>query len=161
MKYATDAYATATGILSLFRLEPRKDGLPTFSARWDAGKEHTIDIDLLGDTDESSAFKARNAEAKGYKGHHGVGDSVDPLVFSRTISTPTLGIIFVGKISLNVAEILQRREELAGLVEGMRDDLRIAVKCPTCGPIKVKASELTGLGGCPKCGSDLTGKEQL
>jgi 3-hydroxybutyryl-CoA dehydrogenase len=152
LKYARDVRATDTGYLSLFCLKPNRHDLPTFSARWDSAA-NTVDIDLLGDANESSLFKSNDAEAAGYTGHHSA--MLGPSAYLVDIRRPPTGTIFVGEIRLDVSLIFQRHETLQGEVGEIKDDLTISIVCPDCGPVKAALPDPTGLVYCSKCGTDV------
>lgn len=145
LKVQPSSLATDTGHLELFRLEPLKTELPTFSARWDL-KPNTIDIDLIGDPEASKAFKAATGE---YKGHHTVIVSDSPRIYQVDIQTPA-GIVFVGKIEVAIELGLYLRDRFEALRDEIKDELRILAKCRCCGLVEISGPPFV-LDRCPKC----------
>jgi hypothetical protein len=59
------ARALYNGRLDLFRIEPRRPNLPSFSGRWDLNGA-TVDIDLIGEAEDTRGFAMQRP---GYRGH--------------------------------------------------------------------------------------------
>jgi hypothetical protein len=101
-----------TGHLAVFRLEPKKPGLPSFAARWDGGNRSTgrertdLDIDIYGVPDEE--VKKFRAMKDGYSGHHTNSISNDSHTYDVSIKTPSVPV-FDGTVSFR----LLRKMELS------------------------------------------------
>src|SRR5690348_13577502 len=98
LEVAESMVTGSTGLLNLFTLRARSVGLPDFSARWDDSAS-TVDVDLIGPSEERDAFKAGRV---GYRGHHSVLLSRDPRQYKIEIATPDR-LVLVGYLSLNLA----------------------------------------------------------
>jgi hypothetical protein len=97
---AAEAKPSPTGHLELLKIEPRQTQakMPTFSVRWDH-KDDTVDVDLLGNKEESYHFKTG---ANGYRGHKTKRLDRPSRVHSIDIETPSTGLVFKGTITLNI-----------------------------------------------------------
>lgn len=86
------------GLLELLRIEPKRPGFPSFSARWDLADD-SIDIDLSNDPEERRRF-ARSE--KGYRGHKTQRVTDNPRTQRIDIETPVVGHVFTGTVTLNI-----------------------------------------------------------
>lgn len=147
LKFTKSCVATDTGHLELFRLEPSDHALPIFSARWDA-KDNTVDIDLIGDSAQSRAFRA---EEPGYHGHHSQTQNHSPFILKVDIQTPS-GSIFSGTIELIVELGIYLADTFPQLVDEAA--FRIFAECLYCGYVEIAGSP-PALDVCPKCSRHL------
>jgi hypothetical protein len=90
--------ALSTGLVELFRIEPRISDLPTFSIRWDH-RDEFIDVDLLADGEGPKRFKKGDP---GYRGHHTRKRGNGPRTYEIDIETPLTGPVFKGLITLSI-----------------------------------------------------------
>lgn len=93
-----DSSVSETGLLTVFTLEPTKQELPIFTARWDQNYE-TLDVDILRvENDTSNLFKK---EKNGYCGHHPKRISWVTRTYSVCIKIPDKDI-FSGNVTFNI-----------------------------------------------------------
>lgn len=88
---------TETGLLEIFKLEPKNPALPYFVGRWDQSVE-TLDIDIFNAGSRISDYF--RSERGGYTGHHPLRTSDSERKYSVKISLPDM-LIFDGFISFN------------------------------------------------------------
>jgi hypothetical protein len=91
---------SATGHLVLLRIEPTRNGLPSFWARWDHRKQ-CVDVDLKGAPSERRKFKEGRP---GYRGHKTkmVTRVGGPRAYAIDIETPSTGRVFKGTLCLSI-----------------------------------------------------------
>jgi hypothetical protein len=102
-----------TGKLTVFRLIPRDEKLPSFEARWDGGNRETnrerfdLDIDIQGvSKSEKRKFEKGGG---GYSGHHATEIPVtEGHAYEVSIATPA-GKIFDGTVSFTLC----RQQEIS------------------------------------------------
>jgi hypothetical protein len=89
--------AGETGLLELFRIMPCQPGFPTFVGRIGHDDQDAVDVDLIGNAQESCAF---GSQALGYVGHNTRELKTDPRSYSVTITAPGVGHVFSGTLTL-------------------------------------------------------------
>jgi hypothetical protein len=111
--------------LVLFRIEPLRAGLPSFSVRWDRDDD-TVDIDLEGQPRDRAAFARPSPR---FKGHKTSKVSDNPRTYKIDIKIPTSNV-FKGTITLRGLGFGVRLQDGLSLAAGFQCEAEVIRSTP-------------------------------